>query len=94
MGRVITKNIEKYLWFYFLGQLISQSAVEADVSFNLLSLACIGPGLGGTSSAGGGVRWVWGLRRGDCPHARRTVFVTCIYVYLFGTVKRIFRHLI
>lgn len=24
----------------------------------------------GTGDAGGGVRWVEGLRRGDCPHAR------------------------
>ena len=27
-----------------------------------------------TGDAGGGVRWVGGLRRGDCPYARRYSF--------------------
>lgn len=41
---------------------------------------------GGTGGAGGGVRWVGGLRRGDCPHARREAYVErysllCSYVF-------------
>lgn len=79
--------------FIFLANSSSNLQLWADVSSNLLLSACMGHGLDGKNGADGRVRWIGELRRGDCPHALRTVFITCTYLYLFCTVKRVFRHL-
>ena len=67
MSRIITAKYRGifvgFHSFIFLHcQLIFQFATVADVSSSLLLLACMGPGLGGTGGAGGGVnvRWAGG----------------------------------
>lgn len=69
--------------FIFLANSSSNLQLWADVSSNLLLSACMGHGLDGKNGEGGRVRWVGGLRREDCPHALRAVFITCNVQYIF-----------
>lgn len=75
MSRIITAKYRGifvgFHSFIFLHcQLIFQLA---DVSPNLLLLVCMGPGLGGTGGAGGGVRWAQGRRSSRTYGGTKTV---------------------